>query len=86
MRIDPPLEHYLYFPTESAARAAACELEIAGYVTKRRLAAIGDSWLVLAIPQDGAGDPSIARPFLEEVAGRFDGEYDGWEAQISEST
>jgi len=76
---------YLYVPDEARARAAAGELEQAGYQVKVRTAASGPSWLALATITMVPSEENIAllRGRLESLAARLGGEFDGWEAAVT---
>lgn len=79
------INHWLYFSDEASARAAADELASTGFtvdsVEKRPDA---NQWRVLAlktvIPSLSVVEDTSA--FLEELAQRHHGEYDGWETQV----
>ena len=78
--------HYLYVLSEGAAYLAAAELVAAGwYVDVEGPVGGEDDWLVLA--EDLArvvDEPGLreTRLLLQELAERFVGEYDGWEASV----
>ena len=76
--------HYLYFPSEQAASAAAAVLKKDGFSTEVRLGALGDAWLLLArhtvVPTVELIERT--RTMLEALASRGSGEYDGWEAEV----
>jgi len=76
--------HYLYFPEEDAAAAAAAELRSFRFETEERLGADGTNWLVLARHEVVPSEETIAaaRRTMEGVARRHRGEYDGWEAEV----
>lgn len=76
--------HYLYFPEEDAAAAAAAELRSLRFETEERLGAYGTDWLVLARHEIVPSEETIAaaRRTMEGVARRHRGEYDGWEAEV----
>jgi len=77
------LKHYLYFPSERGARAAAAKLREQSFSIEERLGADGVNWLVLA-RQDVVPSPALAttvRAFMEQLAETGGGEYDGWEAE-----
>ena len=79
--------HYLYVPGSDAANSIATELQRRGYRTEERLGADGINWLVLArhevVPT--AALMASLRESLEKLVLPFDGEYDGWEADVSAS-
>lgn len=74
--------HYLYFPHQRGAVAVVAELRNAGVATGERLGADGINWLVLARHEIVLSEEAIARirQVMEDLAGRYGGEYDGWEA------
>jgi len=74
--------HYLYFPRRQEAFAVAAELRNSGFATEERLGADGMNWLVLARHEIVLSEEAIAdiRRGMEDLAGRYSGEYDGWEA------
>jgi hypothetical protein len=75
--------HYLYFPAEEPARAAAEVIDGAGYTTvveppNDRIA----EWCVKADTTRvvNAATVEAFRAWFEHVAAEHDGEYDAWEA------
>ena len=77
--------HYLYFASESAARGAAGVVSAAGWQLQEvaESATGGPDWVVIAERHGAVTSPQAvreARVFFEAVAGRWSGEYDGWEA------
>lgn len=78
------VRHYLYFPSEAHAQAAAVAIRMLGMTVVVSPAAMGDTWLALA--KQEAGDYSarasgiLAK--LEEIARVQGGEYDGREAEL----
>lgn len=78
------LLHYLYFPRERDARAAAGELHRQGFRTEKRLGADGVNWLVLARHTVVPSEASVAdaRRLMESLVKPCNGEYDGWEAEV----
>lgn len=81
------IDHWLYFSSESDARAAATDLSAAGFSVES-VAASADSneWRVLAqktiVPT--LEEVEKTSSYLESLARRHHGEYDGWETQIEE--
>ena len=77
--------NYLYLPDEPRARAAAEDLEQAGYHVEVRPAAQGPMWLALATIQMIPSKENIAllRDRFESLASRLGGEFDGWEAAVT---
>ncbi|RRC95861.1 ribonuclease E inhibitor RraB [Schaalia canis] len=78
--------HYLYFPTEEAARAALVEAQRVGWLGAREGVYQLDGYPDWSMtvrrddqPTNATTMPGI-RAFFEELAERFNGEYDGWEA------
>ena len=77
--------HYLYLPTEPAARAASAELGTQGWSAEVRepLPEYPEQWAVVAEQADAVLSPDFVRDttdLMEAVASRGQGEYDGWEA------
>ena len=82
------IRHYLYAPTESAARKA--ELLLGQHILEPaeiRPAAMGDNWLVIVLQKGVLSRDSIstARLVLEDIALQINGEYDGWETDLDTS-
>jgi regulator of ribonuclease activity B len=77
--------NYLYLPDEIRARQAASELATAGYRVEVRPAAKGPSWLALAkidmVPS--SENVGLVRQRFEGLASQLGGEYDGWEAAVT---
>ena len=74
--------HYLYLPTEEAAKAVAATVTQPGRTVTARPAATGSSWLVLINQEMVVSDATIGavrREFSAAVAA-YGGDYDGWEA------
>lgn len=73
--------HYLYFPDESDAQAAAEELRKARFSARAQRSADGVNWLVLAERQASPDADSLdfAADLMQRVAGSRNGEYDGHE-------
>jgi hypothetical protein len=78
------VEHYLYFPSEAAARKVAAILRDRGFEVEVRLGADDVNWLALARSRVVPTDEVIAelRRTFEEIANENGGEYDGWEAEV----
>jgi hypothetical protein len=85
-KIDVPhsILHYLYFPSEISSITVTSVLRESGFLVEQRLGADCSNWLVLAqhdiIPSEE--NVSTARAKMEDVAKRYGGEYDGWEAEM----
>ena len=83
-----PIDFYLYFPSESAARRACSSLTSGGF-TALRVSQLDASspWLCLVqktlVPTDEALTEIRSR--LTAIASKLGGEYDGWEAPILKS-
>ena len=78
--------NYLYLPTEAPAQAAGVELRQAGFSVEVRPAATGSNWLALA-RMDLVPSPEnikLLRERFEGLAAKFGGEYDGWEAAVTQ--
>lgn len=76
--------HYLYFPSQLAATEVAARLRSHEFTTEERQGADGVNWLVLAKHKIIPSESNImaTRKLMEEIATSFDGEYDGWEAEV----
>jgi hypothetical protein len=78
---------FLYFPTKSAARQAASELASDGYTVTLRLGAMGSGWLVLGERENIRSGTELtqAEERLTSLASTLEGEYDGYERDVSTS-
>jgi Regulator of ribonuclease activity B len=78
--------NYLYLPDEARANAAGQELRSAGYDVTVRPASAGPGWLTLSESELIPDETNIGalRKLFEDLADRYDGEYDGWEAVVTE--
>jgi hypothetical protein len=76
--------HYLYVPSSDVANAIASELQRSGYRTEERLGSDGINWLVRARHEAVPTEELMAslRQSMEQLVSPFDGEYDGWEAEV----
>jgi regulator of RNase E activity RraB len=76
--------HYVYLPNKEFAASLASELRSSGFDIEERLGADGVNWLVLArhvaVPTEAL--MAATRRTMEALVARFDGEYDGWEADV----
>ena len=77
--------HWFYFSSELNAQAAAKDLIAAGY----SIDMVGQTddrkqWRVLALNTIVPNLPDVEKQsaFLERLAHRHDGDYDGWETQV----
>lgn len=79
------LRHYLYFKTKKAAREVATDLRKQGFEAKEQRSADGKDWLVLASHTVVITGELVAatRQSMEELVLPFNGQYDGWEAEVS---
>jgi hypothetical protein len=83
------LVHYLYVPSQDAAEKAADELRGLGYTAEAKPAAgvqpdDSNPWLVLA-NFDAVVDQERVRwerARFDELAAKYRGDYDGWEAAL----
>src|SRR5690348_13786361 len=77
-------QHYLYVASQEAAAQLGVQLRSRGFTTQERIAADGNSWLVLASHKIVPSEAAIAatRKLLEELVAPLSGEYDGWEADV----
>lgn len=78
------LIHYIYLPTQRGAAEVATELRERGFLTEQRLGADQVNWLVLARHKLIPSEELLAatREAMEGIATNYDGEYDGWEAEV----
>ncbi len=83
------LVHYLYLPSEDVAETAAAELHALGYTAEVKPAAgakAGDAnpWLVLANVEAVVDRDRVRweRARFDELAAKYAGDYDGWEAAV----
>jgi regulator of RNase E activity RraB len=80
------VRHYVYLKSEEQRRAAAEEARNAGWVVEERepLPAYPNDWLVLASRNAVLSPVEVAtsRSAFDELATKFGGEYDGWEAAV----
>jgi regulator of RNase E activity RraB len=76
--------HYVYLPSSEAAALIANELRNRGFSVEQRLGADGINWLVLARHVAVPSETLMAstRRSIETLVEKFDGEYDGWEAEV----
>ena len=79
------IDFFLYFPTQLNAEFAKAELITSGFSVEIEKSAKGSDWLCLAskemIPL--RTELIALRKKLSELASKLDGEYDGWETQVS---
>ena len=76
---------YLYLPSEYEAKAAASVLMDNGFQPEvREPLPEYDNWLCLATKHMVLTNETItgARELLEELAARYNGDFDGWEAAV----
>jgi regulator of RNase E activity RraB len=81
------IDHWFYFRDEPSARAAGQELTAAGFsVEDIAKESEGADWRVLArktmVPL--LADVEKTSAYLEVLAKRHHGDYDGWETQVEE--
>jgi len=84
------IPHYLYFPSEDVARNAVDELSKSGYETSEKLskqstADAAKPWVVIGREETVVNEKTIAamRMQFTEIAHRYHGGYDGWEAAVT---
>ena len=81
------INHWLYFSSESDARAAAKELDASGYaIDSVALSPDSTQWRVLALKTIVPTLAEVGRTsaYLEDLAQRHHGDYDGWETQVED--
>jgi hypothetical protein len=76
------VEFYLYFPQEDDAEKAAETLRAEGYAVVARLGADEKNWLALASQEVSDEGLGAAEERMEQLAGSFGGEYDGYERPV----
>ena len=78
--------NYLHLPGEAKAQATGAELHLAGYEVTVCPAATGPQWLALEKIEMSPSEENIARlrERFEGLATKFRGDYDGWEAAVTE--
>ena len=79
--------HYLYVGTEGDAARAKEMLAQSGRTIETRPAATGTGWLVLLKTDIVVGPDTIGRlrAEIEAAAAQVGGDYDGWEAAVTEA-
>jgi regulator of RNase E activity RraB len=82
--------HYLYFPSEDLARNTVEQLSKSGYeasekLSKHSTADAAKPWVVIGRRETVVNEKTIAdmRMHLTEIAHRYHGDYDGWEAAVT---
>jgi hypothetical protein len=77
--------NYLYFPKEANAKQAGQELIRAGYRTRSNPSDVTGDYLVVAEVELVLTPENVAtlRRTMEDIAARFKGDYDGWEAAVT---
>lgn len=78
--------NYLYFPKEKDAKRAAEDLGRCGFLTRQGPSAASDEYLIVAETKlvPSAHNVAEMRRTLETIAARFGGDYDGWEAAVTQ--
>jgi hypothetical protein len=83
------VEYYFYFPSKDAADRAAAELRADHLSVDVQPSAMDDGkWVALASHSVAPGEPAIAdfRDKFEDLAAKYGGQYDGWQAEVAHST
>lgn len=77
------VRHYLYFRAQRRAEAAAAALD--GGRLQVEVRPSGLRWVVVAVERAIVDEEwaSAVRPQMVELAGRFGGGYDGWDADVA---
>lgn len=80
------IEFFLYFKTEKVAKSAADEVRKEVSSVKLQLGADGKDWLCFAIKEMIPKHSELVRlrKRFNDIAHKFDGEYDGWGTAIVE--
>jgi hypothetical protein len=79
------MEHYLYLPSKDAAEQVAGKLRQEDFTVEVSPSAMDDGqWLALAVHSVVPGEATMAelRGQFEDLVAKYDGEYDGWQAQV----
>jgi hypothetical protein len=77
------VQHYLYFPTEKSARSAATKITNEKVQVEVKQSASRDDWLVLVKHSATEQSLDTVRSLLEKLASSMNGEYDGWQAEVT---
>lgn len=79
-----PVEFFLYFPAEGAARKAGSELEQLGYKVQVRREAQANNWLCLGTKALILRHDTMVgiRAQLQAVGAKSGGAYDGWGTSV----
>jgi Regulator of ribonuclease activity B len=85
LRVPRDTVHYLYFPTQAGAEAAGAQVRALGLNIEVQAAATGDNWLTKANHDMIVNADTITaeRATLEAICATYRGEYDGWEAAVT---
>lgn len=77
--------NYLYFPKEANARQAGQELVRSGYRIRSSPSEVTGDYLLVAERELVPSPENVAalRRTMEDIASRFKGDYDGWEAAVT---
>lgn len=77
---------YLYFPTREAAERAAEHARTPTFTATVRKGSLGETWLCFVTSRMVPSEPAIraAATRLQAVAATNGGEYDGWEAAVTQ--
>jgi len=83
-RASEPMKHYLYFANKANAEEVGEKLRSRDFSVQVRKAAGEEDWFVFATkaPLKTVEQMEELRDEMEALAAQFDGEYDGWEAEI----
>ncbi len=78
------IQFYLYFPTETNAFIAKCELIASGFSVEMDKSASDSQWLCLASKEMVADDKELTklRRYFIKLARNLNGNYDGWETEM----
>ena len=78
------MDFYFYFPTHTAADAAAGDLRAHGFAARVDRAAAGSTWLCLATRRSVPDERLLDQwgKWFAQVALSHDGKYDGWESSV----
>ena len=78
------VKHFLYFPSEQAAKKIGTVLRAQGFEVNDSLGTIYGRWMVIATSEVVPSFDKICelRTLLSSIANELGGEYDGWEAEV----
>lgn len=78
------VDFYFYFPNEFQAHQAGAALQNLQFKTQVYFSKYGNNWLCLAKKNITVSSRRLTelRKWMEDLADRYEGEYDGWETMV----